>query len=82
MRVYEDMHNYLKARNCKPKLNIMYNKAYTSLKSYITNANVNYQLVEPNNHRVNVAERAIRTFSFFGGRTIACATKISYVSMG
>ena len=62
MIVYEDMYDYLKARNCKTKLNIMDNEAFKDLKRYITNANVNYQLVEPNNHRVNASERAIHTF--------------------
>ena len=63
-RVYEYMYDYLKARNCKPKLEIMDNGTSTSVKRYITNTNVNYQLVEPNNHRVNAAERAIRTFRY------------------
>ena len=62
MRVYEDIYEYIKAPNCKPKLNIMENEASTAVKRYTTNANVNYQLVEPNNHRVNAAEHAIRTF--------------------
>ena len=62
MRVYEDMYKYLKARNCKPKLNIMDSEASTAVKRYITNTNVNYQLVEPNNHLVIAAERAIRAF--------------------
>ena len=61
MRVYKDMDDYIKARNCKPKLNIMDKEASTAVKRYIINANVNYQLVEPNNHRVNTAERAIHT---------------------
>ena len=62
MRVYHDIYEYIKARNCKPKLKIMDNEASTAVKRYITNANVNYQLVEPNNHRVHAAECAIRTF--------------------
>ena len=60
MRVYEDMYKYLKERNCKPKLNILDNEASTAVKRYITNANINYQLVEPTNHRVNASERTIR----------------------
>ena len=40
----------------------MYKEASTAVKTYITNANINYQLVEPNNHPVNAAERAIFTF--------------------
>ena len=62
MRFYKDMYDYLKSRNYKPKLNIMDNKVSTSVKRYITNANLNYQLVKPNNHRINAAERAIHTF--------------------
>ena len=62
MRVYKYMYDYLKSRNCKPKLNIMDNEASTAVKRYIKNANVKYQLVKPNNHCVNAAEREIRTF--------------------
>ena len=52
MRVYKDMYNYLKARNFKSKFNIMDNKSSTSVKRYITNANVNYQLVCPSTGHV------------------------------
>ena len=62
MRVYEDMYNYLKARNCKPKLNIMDNKSSTSVKRYITNENVKFSTGRTKNHYINAAERAIRTF--------------------
>ena len=41
MRFYKDMYDYLKARNCKPKLSIMDNEASTAVKKYITNSNVN-----------------------------------------
>ena len=41
MRVYEDMYDYLKARNCKPKLSKMDNETSTTVKKYITNSNVN-----------------------------------------
>ena len=62
VRCYKEMYNFLKKRNCKPKLNIMDNEASRAVKNFITNENTKYQLVEPNNHRVNAAERAIRTF--------------------
>ena len=62
MRVYEDMYNYIKAHNWKPKLNIMENEVSIAVKRYIPNTNINYQLVAPNNHRNNTAERAIHTF--------------------
>ena len=41
MRVYKDMYDYLKARNFKPKSNIMDNEASTAVKRYIRNVNVN-----------------------------------------
>ena len=62
MIVYEDIYKYLKARNCKTNLNIMDNEASIDVKRYTTNANVNYQLVKSNNHRVNVAGHAIPMF--------------------
>ena len=71
VRVYSDFYDFLTARNCPPKLNIMDNEASTAVKRFISNGNTKYQLVEPNNHRFNAAERAIRTFKnhlgFFGG---------------
>ena len=62
IRVYEYMYKYLKACNCKSKFNIIDNKASTDMKRYITDANVNYQLFEPDNQQVNSYERVIRTF--------------------
>ena len=52
MRVYEDMYNYIKARNWEPKLKIMDNEDFTSVKRYIKNANINYQLVKHKNYRI------------------------------
>ena len=44
-------------------LQILYNKASAEYKRSIkTKWNSNYQLVPPNTHRSNAAERAIRTF--------------------
>ena len=62
MRVYKDMYDCIKSRNYKPKLNIMDNEASTDVKRYITNVNVNVLIGEPNNHHINAAECAIRTF--------------------
>ena len=41
MRVYKDMYDYLKSCNCRPKLDIIDNEAFTAVKRYITNVNVN-----------------------------------------
>jgi hypothetical protein len=40
----------------------MDNEASAAVKRVIKQTQAAYQLVEPNNHRVNAAERAIRTF--------------------
>ena len=62
VRCYREMYEFLKTRNCHPQLNIMDNEASKAVKRFITLQQTKYQLVEPNNHRVNAAERAIRTF--------------------
>ena len=38
------------------------NEAYNSILNDLQNENVDYQLVPPNNHRANMAERAMHTF--------------------
>ena len=63
---------YLKNRGFKPKFNIMDNVASKAVKSYLEEAKVALQLVEPHNHRVNAAERAIQTFKnhFISGLSV------------
>jgi hypothetical protein len=46
----------------EPKLQTMDNEASAVLKKYVTEKEMNYQLVPPYCHRTNAAERAIRTF--------------------
>jgi hypothetical protein len=43
-------------------LNIMDNQATKYIKSVLTKNDCKLQLVEPHNHRINAAERAIQTF--------------------
>jgi hypothetical protein len=50
------------SKGFKPKLQIMDNEASVALKNYFTEKEMNYQLVPPNCHRANAAERAIRNF--------------------
>ena len=40
----------------------MDNEASTAIKKLLTQCDTKFQLVEPHNHRVNAAERAIHTF--------------------
>ena len=50
------------SKGFKPKVNVMDNQATKAIKAYLTPQQVTLQLVEPHNHRVNAAERAIQTF--------------------
>jgi hypothetical protein len=53
---------YLTKRGFKPVFNIIDNVATTAVKEYLETEQIKMQLVEPHNHRVNAAERAIQTF--------------------
>ncbi|KAL7523214.1 hypothetical protein ACHAXR_000076, partial [Thalassiosira sp. AJA248-18] len=61
---YKDIYEYLESVNQKPKLNVTDDEASKTVQNYIKSKNVDWQLVvvEPDNHRVNAAERAIQIF--------------------
>jgi hypothetical protein len=59
---HKDQYELLESKGVDIKLNVMDNQASKIIKQYITLNQCNLMLVEPNNHRVNAAERAIQTF--------------------
>jgi hypothetical protein len=59
---YKQNFDELTEKGFKPKLNVMDNQATRQIKTFLTQENCELQLVEPHNHRVNAAERAIQTF--------------------
>ncbi|KAL7500917.1 hypothetical protein ACHAWT_008970 [Skeletonema menzelii] len=59
---FEEIFQYLKERGYAPKLNVTDNQAATQIKQFLLRNDCDWQFVEPNNHRVNAAERAIQTF--------------------
>jgi hypothetical protein len=59
---YKTRFKELEAKGFKPKLNVMDNQATKHIKQFLTKNECKLQLVEPHNHRVNAAERAIQTF--------------------
>ncbi len=61
-QAYKQQFEILKAKGFKPKLIIMDNQATKHIKKYLTENECKLQLVEPHNHRINVAECAIQTF--------------------
>jgi hypothetical protein len=56
------MFEYLVSKGYKQKVNVMDNQATKAIKEYLVTQQCKLQLVEPHNHRVNAAERAIKTF--------------------
>jgi hypothetical protein len=62
VRAYDSVHQDLTVKGFKPKLQTLDNEASTALKNFFTEHDIAYQLVPPNCHRHNAAERAIRTF--------------------
>ena len=61
-KTYKKYFEELTSKGFKPKLNIMDNQATKHIKQFLTENDCKLQLVEPHNHRVNAAERAIQTF--------------------
>jgi hypothetical protein len=59
---YKANFEMLEAKGYKPKVNVMDNQATKHIKKFLTKKGCQLQLVEPHNHRVNAAERAIQTF--------------------
>jgi hypothetical protein len=59
---YKEYFEMLSDKGLKPKLNVMDNQATKHIKKFLTENDCKLQIVEPHNHRVNAAERAIQTF--------------------
>eukprot|EP00804_Cyclotella_cryptica_P017050 CCRYP_003285-RA/>CCRYP_003285-RA protein AED:0.19 eAED:0.21 QI:0/0/0/1/1/1/2/0/900 len=62
MTAFDNIFQDLKAKGYKLTFNITDNQATTPIKAYWANEDCKWQFVEPNNHRVNAAERTIQTF--------------------
>jgi hypothetical protein len=62
VKSYGSIHQELTIKCFKPKIQTLDNEASTALKNFCTAQNIDYQLVSPHCHRLNTAERAIRTF--------------------
>jgi hypothetical protein len=62
VKAYYTINQELTVKGFKPKLQTLDNEASATLKGFFTANDVDYQLVPPRCHRLNAAERAIRTF--------------------
>lgn len=56
------MYEYLTKRGFQPKLNVMDNQCSKTIQTFIKKNGAKIQLVNPDDHRVNAAERAIQTW--------------------
>ena len=59
---FKTVFDRLVAHGYNPTLNVTDNQASTVLKQFVHSRHCDIQFVEPHNHRVNAAERAIQTF--------------------
>ena len=59
---YKTQFEFLESKGYKIKLNVMDNQCTKQIKKFLTDNECELMLVEPHNHRVNAAERAIQTF--------------------
>jgi hypothetical protein len=62
VKSYDSVHQELKAKGFRPKLQTPDNEASAALKNFFTVNDIAYQLVSPHCNRRNAAKRAIRTF--------------------
>eukprot|EP00804_Cyclotella_cryptica_P023668 CCRYP_017685-RA/>CCRYP_017685-RA protein AED:0.45 eAED:0.45 QI:0/-1/0/1/-1/1/1/0/136 len=62
LHAFDEVFQELKTRGLKPTFNVTDNQAAQSIKTYLTKEQIKWPFVEPNNHRVNAAERAIQTY--------------------
>ena len=59
---FKDIIEEPKSCGHQPQLNVMDNECSKAVQQYITSEKIDIQLVEPQDHRFNAAERAIQTF--------------------
>jgi hypothetical protein len=62
VNAYGSIHQELRIKGFKPKLQTLDNEASTALKIFFTAQDIDYQLVPPHCHQRNAAERDISTF--------------------
>ena len=62
LKAYSKIITYLSDRGYKPNMHFLDNEAPDILQRYNIQQKIKYQLVPPNSHRRNAAERAIRTW--------------------
>jgi hypothetical protein len=62
VKAFTKLHGIMCKAGLRPKLQRLDNECDEALKSFMTESGIDFQLVPPNDHRRNAAERAIRTY--------------------
>jgi hypothetical protein len=62
LEAFDNVFQELKEKGLKSAFNVTDNQATRPIKEYLKKENAKWQFVEPHNHRVNAAERAIQMF--------------------
>jgi hypothetical protein len=62
LEAMKKIHTTLRNTGFAPRIQIMDNECSDLMKQYLKDSNIKYQLAAPGQHRINAAERAIRTF--------------------
>ncbi len=75
LTTYKQQFELLELRGHKIRLNVMDNQASKVIKKYLTINQCDNLLIEPNNHRVNVAECDIQTFKVHFISALATTTR-------
>ncbi len=79
---YKKQFEELAAKGFKPKLNVMDNQTTKHIKIFLTINKIKLQLIEPHNHHVNAAERAIQTLKDAFIVVMELLTAISHSNCG
>ena len=64
MAAFKTVFKVLTDKGFQPTFNATDNQAVASIKEFMRQQHGTVQFVEPNNHQVNAAERAIQTFKY------------------
>ena len=75
IHTYHHMLDRLKTAGIQPKHHVLNNECSADFKAAITKNQMTYQIVPPNDHRRNIAEKAIQTFKAHFISTICGADK-------
>ena len=62
IEAFENVFNELSEKGHRPTFNVSDNQAAKPIKQFLQKENCKWQFVDPMNHRVNAAERAIQTY--------------------